>query len=513
MPTPGRRSGGFTGDLVGLDARQRTDRQVAQEGTSRLEPPDQGARARNAWTPSARQALHAYEVEHGSRSRQLSASTEQLDSALVAQAREISSRQQRVSLGFENSAKINEAAVRRQSIAAEPQTVSAFTGDSSPDRSAGSVHRPMREPAVAGERDSGSAAQAANASPARATIGSSKRAPNASPARAMSGPTERAANAASERATNSSRDSAVNAATERAMNASSQRTRNMSSDRGQEAATEHQPRVETASSGMAVAGTKDTSMMDRLAAAMQAAGRQSLHLHGSNGTTEAVVRTEPALSEEQPEQPKAVAPTGGSEPMHASARMPERIETGSPETAPAQRAEPRSVIHQIVNRVALSASAERPTIAVRLKPERLGTVEVQVEADRAGRIIASISAETNETTRILRSSSHQLMASLRAQGLQVSEIRIGAAQDARADTGDEDLQHQFGQAQHNDGSSAGFQAGGHGYFEQQWQGRPYQSDADAYWHGRLPEPLGQSDEPSVVAAHMDLWPGRLELRA
>ncbi|NLU40680.1 MAG: hypothetical protein GXX08_00560 [Firmicutes bacterium] len=486
---PGHRSG----DLAGLDARGGPDGPAAQESTSRSESSDQAAKAQNALTPSARQVRNAYEVEHGSSSRQRSASVELLDSALIARATEISSRQQRVFSALESNAMIDEAAVRRQSNAAEPQTVSAASGDVPPDTSGGSMQGAMRESAVARERGTGGTplSQAANASALKAT------------------------NPASESAMSPSPQRTANAAPERAMSTSSGLAPNTSSEREPGAASEHQPRIEAASSGTAVTAAEDALMMDRHAAVTRASGTQSRHQGGIDGATEAAARTKSALNEEQPEQQtKATVSTRGSEPIYADARLSEqRIETGSPETATAQRAEPRSVIGQIVNRVALSASEERPTITVRLRPERLGNVEVQVEADRAGRIVANINAETHETLRILRSSSHQLMASLRAQGLQVSEVRIGAAQNARADTGDEDLRHQFAQAQHNDGSSAGFQAGGHSYLEQHWQGRSYQPDVFAYWRADLPETAGSADEPIATTVQIDLRPGRLEFRA
>ena len=260
----GTRMPGGSGDLAGLDARGGPDGPAAQESTSRSESSDQAAKAQNALTPSARQVRNAYEVEHGSSSRQRSASVELLDSALIARATEISSRQQRVFSALESNAMIDEAAVRRQSNAAEPQTVSAASGDVPPDTSGGSMQGAMRESAVARERGTGGTplSQAANASALKAT------------------------NPASESAMSPSPQRTANAAPERAMSTSSGLAPNTSSEREPGAASEHQPRIEAASSGTAVTAAEDALMMDRHAAVTRASGTQSRHQGGIDGATE-----------------------------------------------------------------------------------------------------------------------------------------------------------------------------------------------------------------------------------
>jgi hypothetical protein len=450
------------------DEAVATSDSPAPDSTGGLRPAGQGGKVQDLWTLSARQVHDAYEVEGGFSSRQRSAPAEQLDSVRTGQAGEIFSRQQQMSSELESSAGINEAAVRRQSIAAEPQTISANPGDLPSDRSGDPVYGAMRESAARGELGT------SDTSYLNVTNTSSDRVTNISP----------------EKATNTSSETAHNAA------------------------GEHGLRAETVLGDRVVAQTEYAQVADQPAAATRASGTQPRHQNGGGHATEAIAPAKSALREERPEQPRIAAPAGDSESIHADGRLREqRIETWSTETAAAQRTESRSVVDQIVNRVALNASAGRPTITIRLRPARLGNVEVRVGADRTGRIIANIQAETHETLRILRSSSHLLMESLREQGLRVSELRIGAVQNAQVDTGDEDPRYQFAQAQHNDGSQAGFQTGHHSYFEQHWQGGSYQPDAYTHWRGHLPEALESTDEPGAATAYVDTRPGRVEYRA
>ena len=63
------------------------------------------------------------------------------------------------------------------------------------------------------------------------------------------------------------------------------------SEREPGAASEHQPRIEAASSGTAVTAAEDALMMDRHAAVTRASGTQSRHQGGIDGASEAAART------------------------------------------------------------------------------------------------------------------------------------------------------------------------------------------------------------------------------
>ena len=534
-------------------------RSQGQENADRPRSPDRVALEQNPVAPSTRRVLDAYEVVHGLGPRRQFTLAERSDGAYTVktgevsvQAGAISVRRQHVPTGLESGTRVTGAA-GRQSIAAELETVFAEPGDSGPGRSIVSMDAATQEPAATGARDVNGAptSQETDASPGRvadksleatadarpkravetswetaagaplerATDESWPRAADTSLERATNASWERATDTAAERAAVTSSERAAAASWERATNTASQRVSNTSPETAADTSlasartTErgHSLRVEAGSGRSAIVETEEAPVTDGQTSAIRASGTQPQDQRGTGQAIETMVRARSAMREQQPTE---TAQTGDSESMHIDTRLPEtRIETTAPKAAVAESAEPRSVVEQIVNRVALRTSSERSAITVRLRPERLGSVEVRVEVDDAGRIIAGIRAEARETLRILRSSSHRLMQSLREQGLDVSEVRIGPVRSAQVDTGREELRYQLAQGQHRDGSEAGMQAGDHSHSGYDWQSRFYEPDAYTHRHDHSPDASELAGESHSTAARMDLQVGRVEYRA
>lgn len=176
-----------------------------------------------------------------------------------------------------------------------------------------------------------------------------------------------------------------------------------------------------------------------------------------------------------------------------------------PAAQPTQLDEPissRSVIDQIVEKIDIETGAVRQKVIIGLEPESLGRVEVRLEVER-GRVVAGFAAETAETRRILRLSADKLVDALKAQGLEVTAIRVAVSPPAQSELAHNDLRSEFAQSQSGNMSDSNSHTAGFGQSGQRDHGRPhsfYEAQPNLPWNG-----YGEDT--------MNAELGRLELRA
>ncbi|HOB92341.1 MAG: flagellar hook-length control protein FliK [Bacillota bacterium] len=176
-----------------------------------------------------------------------------------------------------------------------------------------------------------------------------------------------------------------------------------------------------------------------------------------------------------------------------------------PAAQPTQLDEPissRSVIDQIVEKIDIETGAVRQKVIIGLEPESLGRVEVRLEVER-GRVVAGFAAETAETRRILRLSADKLVDALKAQGLDVTAIRVAVSPPAQSELAHNDLRSEFAQSQSGNMSDSNSHTAGFGQSGQRDHGRPYsfyEAQPNLPWNG-----YGEDT--------MNAELGRLELRA
>ena len=135
-----------------------------------------------------------------------------------------------------------------------------------------------------------------------------------------------------------------------------------------------------------------------------------------------------------------------------------------PAAQPTQLDEPissRSVIDQIVEKIDIETGAVRQKVIIGLEPESLGRVEVRLEVER-GRVVAGFAAETAETRRILRLSADKLVDALKAQGLEVTAIRVAVSPPAQSELAHNDLRSEFAQSQSGNMSDSNSHTAGFG---------------------------------------------------
>lgn len=220
-------------------------------------------------------------------------------------------------------------------------------------------------------------------------------------------------------------------------------------------------------------------------------------------------------AEESIVEPNKVTAVGDSEttmsqPTLGSLEQASTVEVrpqiaGETIAGPVQSHEPtssHSVVDQIVSRVNIEVGSASQKVTIGLQPESLGSVEVQLELED-GRVVASLAAETAETRRILRVSADQLVDALKAQGLEVTEVRITESQTAQLNLRYDDLSNEFAQGQFQDTNESGSHMTGFGQSGQRDQGRPYsfyRPQTHVAWSGHGDEAFSEAS-------------GQLELRA
>jgi|GEM_PF-1997044 len=177
----------------------------------------------------------------------------------------------------------------------------------------------------------------------------------------------------------------------------------------------------------------------------------------------------------------------------------------------------RSIVDQIatgmsiIEEMSFEADSTRQQVTIGLEPESLGKVEVQLELEN-GRLVANLAAETAETRRVLRLSVDRLVNALKAQGLEVAEVRISESQASQPNLSNNDLHNHLAPGQSQDTGGAGAQMADLSYWGQREQREFYSS------YGRpvrvtWDEPLQETASESLETYFERTVPGRLELRA
>jgi len=202
--------------------------------------------------------------------------------------------------------------------------------------------------------------------------------------------------------------------------------------------------------------------------------------------------------------------------------VPEKATSTDISQSSAQHVHPResSTLRSIVDQIATGMSIEemsfeagptRQQVTIGLEPESLGKVEVQLELEN-GRLVANLAAETAETRRVLRLSVDRLVNALKAQGLEVAEVRISESQASQPNLSNNGLHNHLALGQSQDIGGAGAQMADLSYWGQREQREFYSS------YGRpvrvtWDEPLQETASAPLKTYFERTVPGRLELRA
>lgn len=188
------------------------------------------------------------------------------------------------------------------------------------------------------------------------------------------------------------------------------------------------------------------------------------HLDALNGTLELASRPSPeSTTEPAPIVPDTTAPLPAqsmeSPPSGDSMSLPPGVSSSAsvqPAVTPGSRPEipqfpasPGDIADQVVEGTQYSVKHGHKELVIRLNPDNLGEVRVNLVSHGNGELSARLIASSSESHEVLQNQAHVLKNSLEAQGIQIERLSVVLAGSAEA-RGDLNQQNQSQQNAHHE---------------------------------------------------------------